>query len=267
MALSVLVADPDDHAAVAFGSALRGTEFAFAGSVSHGKALLDALFTYAPWAVAIDLSLPDHPAAPNVGWASTAHQLLELSPQLRTIVTFKPELAGLVPGTLRAGVRSFAEKPYLREEILAALRHAATDLPAQKFHARSRRIPRPLAIRYRTSSGSNTSVARIGLSRNVSETGLLASVAEKLPMRSVVQVDIELPDRSTIRGRGQVVREAGAAPGAAYDYGVALFEMDDNSRTRLKAFIGRVLAGDPTASADTRRAAAEPGSAVLRAAR
>ena len=125
MALSVLVADPDDHAAVAFGSALRGTEFAFAGSVSHGKALLDALFTYSPWAVAIDLSLPDHPAAPNVGWASTAHQLLELAPQLRTIVTFKPELAGLVPGTLRAGVRSFAEKPYLRDEVLAALRHAA----------------------------------------------------------------------------------------------------------------------------------------------
>ncbi|MEK7466274.1 MAG: PilZ domain-containing protein [Planctomycetota bacterium] len=267
MPLSVLVADPDDRAAVAFGSALRGTEFAFAGSVSHGKALLDALFTYSPWAVALDLSLPDHPAAPNVGWASTAPQLLEIAPQLRTIVTFRTELVGLVPGTLRAGVRSFAEKPYLREEILAALRHAASDLPPQRFHARSRRIPRSLALRYRTSSGSNTSVARVGLSRNLSETGLLASVPEKLPMRSVVHVDIELPDHSTIRGRGQVVREAGASPGAAFDYGVALFEMDDPNRTRLKGFIGRVLAGDPTVSADTRRAVSDAGPSVVRSAR
>jgi len=267
MPLSVLVADPDDRAAVAFGNALRGTEYSFAGSVSHGKALLDALFTYSPWAVALDLSLPDHPAAPNVGWASTVPQLIEIAPQLRMIVTFRPEFAGLVPGTLRAGARSFAEKPSLREEILAALRHAGSEAPAQKFHARSRRIPRPLALRYRVSSGSNTSVTRVGLSRNVSETGLLASVTEKLPLRSVVNVDLELPDRSTIRGRGQVVRDAGAAPGAAFDYGVALFEMDGVNRDRLKDFIGRVLAGDPSVSSDTRRIAIESGPAVLRSAR
>jgi DNA-binding NarL/FixJ family response regulator len=267
MPLSVLVADPDDRAAVAFGSALRGTEFQFAGSVSHGTALLDALFTYSPWAVALDLSLPDHPAAPNVGWASTAPQLLEIAPQLRTIVTFKPELVGLVPGALRAGVRSVAEKPYLREEVLSALRHATTDKPAQRFHARSRRVPRPLAIRYRTSSGANTSVARVGLSRNLSETGLLASVTEKLPMRGVVHVDIELPDRSTIRGRGQVVRDAGASEGAAFDYGVALFEMDESNRARLRGFIGRVLAGDPTIAGDANRRAVPPGTVTAPAAR
>lgn len=257
MPLSVLVADPDDRAAVALGSALRGTEFAFAGRVSHGKALLDALFTYAPWAVALDLSLPDHPAAPNVGWAATVHQLGEIAPQVRTIVTFRPELSGLVPGTLRSGARAFAEKPFLRDEVLAALRHASSDAPVQRFHSRSRRIPRPLPLRYRTSSGGNTAVARVGISRNVSETGILASLTEKLPLRSVVHVDLELPDRSTVRGRGQVVRDGGAAPGAAYEYGVALFEIDPPNRGRLRDFIGRVLSDDP---ADSRQgtAAAQP---------
>ncbi len=245
MPLTVLVADPDDRAAVALGTALRGTEFAFAGRVSHGKALLDALFTYSPWAVALDLSLPDHPAAPNVGWAATVHQLGEIAPQVRTIVTFRPELSGLVPGTLRSGARAFAEKPFLRDEILAALRHAASDQAVLRFHSRARRIPRPLPIRYRTSGGSNTAIVRVGISRNVSETGILASVTEKLPLRSVVNVDLEMPDRSTVRGRGQVVRDGGAAPGAAYEYGVALFEVDGASRGRLRDFIGQSLSADP----------------------
>lgn len=244
MPLSVLVADPDDRAAVSLGAALRGTEFSFAGRVSHGKALLDALFAYSPWAVAIDLSLPDHPAAPNVGWVATVHQLRELAPQVRTLVTFRPEHAGLVPGALRSGARAFAEKPYLREEVLAGLRHAAGDAAPLRYHARARRIPRPLPLRYRLAAGGQTSVTRVGISKNISETGILASTPEPLPFRSVVHVEVELPNRATIRGRGQVVRDAGTAAGAAWDRGVALFEMDAANRARLHEFIDHTLAGD-----------------------
>lgn len=252
MPQSVLVADPDDRAAVAFGSALRGTEFSFAGSVTNGKALLDAVFSVNPWAVALDLALPDHPAAPNLGWAATVPQLKEIAPQVRPLITFRPEMVGLVPGALRSGARAFVEKPYLREEVLAALRHAASDQPALRYYNRSRRVARSLTIRYKSIGGGNTTVTRVGVSLNISETGILASTPERLPARSVVMVDLELPDRSTLRCRGQVVREI-ASPGAAPEYGIALFEMEPANRLRLRDFIARVLNGDAGPAGDPKR--------------
>ncbi|MCE9583183.1 MAG: PilZ domain-containing protein [Planctomycetes bacterium] len=267
MPMTVLVADPDDRTAVAFGAALRGTDFSFLGVVPNGKALLDALFSQHPWAVALDLSLPDHPAAPNVGWAATVPQIREIAPNIRTLVTFRPELAGLVRGTIAAGARAAAEKPFIREEILGALQHLATDRPAQNFFARARRVPRSLSLRYRISSGANTSITRIGHARNVSETGLFLALSEKLPARSVVQFDVELPDRTTVRGRGQVVREVSVAAAGGAGCGVAIFEMEAPHRARLREFIARVLAGDPGVTAETRGPGALKPPGVLQPAR
>jgi DNA-binding NarL/FixJ family response regulator len=260
MPLTVLVADPDDRTAVAFGAALRGSEFSFVGAASNGKALLDALFSRYPWAVALDLSLPDHPAAPNIGWASTVPQIREIAPNVRTLVTFRPEFSSLVPGALSAGARAFAEKPFLREEILAALRHLASDRPRCGYFARSRRVARPLAVRYRTSRGATTSVTRPGVSRNISESGVRVACSERLAPRSVLSVDIELPDRTSLHARGQVVREIGQDPSGAYEYGVGIFEMEPGHRAKLRDLVEKVLSGDPSVSGDTRRLVPEPAA-------
>lgn len=266
MPRTVLIADPDPRASVAFATALRNTDFAVAGNAANGRELLDAVFRVGPWAVAVDLSLPDHPQAPNVGWVATAWHLREIAPFVQVMITFNADQLGLVPASLGGGARAFAEKPYLKEEILAALTHLTTDLPRAPFFARSRRVPRPLALRYRLTASGQTAVTRVGLVRNVSETGVSVAVSEPLPHRAVLFTDIELPDRSVVRSRGQVVREIRSPrnPGV-YEYGLALFDLDATQRARLRDFIRRALAGDPALAGDTTRYAPELRASVAAA--
>lgn len=242
----VLVADPDPSAVQAISVRLRGTEFEFAGSAAHGKALIDAVFARSPWAVVVDLSLPDHPAAPNVGWTSTVPVLKEIAPQVRTVVTYAPEFAGLVPGSLRNGARAFAEKPHLRRELLGALRHAASDLPPMNFHCRARRVPGGVPMSYSCLSGPDPARVRQGISRNLSETGLLAGLSERLPVRSHLQIDLRIPRGRAIQAKGQVVRELGWSQGSFY-CGVAIFAMDRHARDRLGEFIAGQLSDEPSA--------------------
>ncbi|MBI2923497.1 MAG: PilZ domain-containing protein [Planctomycetes bacterium] len=255
MPRTVLVADPDPAAALAFGAALKGTDYVYAGAVNNGKALIDAVFAVGPWAVAADISLPDHPQAPSVGWVATFHHLREVAPFVHTLATCIPAQLGLVPASIGGGARAFAEKPYLKTEILAALDRLDTQLPPQPFFARSRRVPRTLALRFRqTAAGGGTTITKVGLVRNMSETGLRIALPEPIAPRTVLFADIELPDRSVIRGRGQIVREALVDRGARiFEYGLALFDVETAHRAKLKEFISRVLAGDPIATGDTTR--------------
>jgi CheY-like chemotaxis protein len=256
MPRTVLVADPDPRSAVAFSTLLRHTDYAFAGAVAHGRALVDAVWKLTPWAVAVDLSLPDHPSAPNVGWVATVHHLREIAPAVRTLLTFEPHQAGLVPGAMAGGARAFAEKPFLGAEILAALDRLQTDLPPPGFFARARRVPRNLTLRYRVAGAGAgcTAITRVGLVRDLSETGFGLQLPEPVPLRTVLLIDVELPDRTSFRGRSQLVREIRSDRGTSrFEYGAALFDAPAADRARLRDFIARVLAGDPVATGDTTR--------------
>lgn len=254
MPRTVLVADPDPRTALAFAAALKGTDYAFAGVVENGKDLIDAVFSVGPWAVAADISLPDHPLAPSVGWVATFHHLREIAPSVHTLATCEPGQLGLVPASIGGGARALAEKPYLKIEVLAALDHLGTDLPPQPFFARTRRVPRTLALRFRQTAAGGTGISKVGLIRNLSETGLRIAIPEPVAPRTVLFTDIELPDRSVVRGRGQVVREALIDRSArVFEYGLALFDVETSHRAKLRDFIAKLLAGDPIATGDTTR--------------
>jgi DNA-binding NarL/FixJ family response regulator len=236
MTRTVLVADPDPAAAPAIAAALRDTDFAIAGSSANGKALVEDLHRLSPWAVAASLSLPDHPATPGFGWIATTWRLREIAPQARVFVTFSPEQAGLVPSALAGGARAYVEKPFAREDVLGALHRLAGGQPAPPYFARARRVHAPLHLRWRSIVPGRTSVQRLALVRNISVTGLRAVFQDPPPVRSVLAVEIDLPDRSVIRARAQVVRDAGSL-----EAGLALFAFDKDSSPRLAALVARSL--------------------------
>jgi DNA-binding NarL/FixJ family response regulator len=238
MTRTVLVADPDPEALPAVSAALRDSEFSVIGASAHGKALVEDLHRLAPWAVAASLSLPDHAATPGFGWIATSWRLRELSPQTRVLLTFSPHQAGLVPAALAGGARAYAEKPFVREELLSALRRLASGQAAPPFFARARRVPAPLPMRWRSSLPGRTAVQRLALIRNVSVTGVRAAFQDLPPVRAVLSVEIDLPDRSVVRGRAQVVREAGLG-----EAGLALFALDRDSAGHLKHAVERALPG------------------------
>lgn len=250
MSLTVLVADPDPRAPAAFAGALYGTEYTLVAAVSNGKALLDTIAKLTPWAIAVSLSLPDHELAPDVGWVGTVHHLGRIAPHMLTMVTFTADQRGLVPSSLADGARAYAEKPFLREEILAALDHLGTDEPAAPYFARARRIPRTLPFRFSCGAAGSTLILRDGVLRDLSETGFRIAVPESLAQGSVVSLDLTLPDWTTIHGRTQVVRECSAPEPGLREYGVALFEIEPSQRARLRGFISRILSGEVPAAGD-----------------
>jgi DNA-binding NarL/FixJ family response regulator len=236
---SVIVADPDPRAAAHLAAALLGSPFTCVATATHGKALRDALASHNPLVVAADLALPDHPLALGLGWVATAAVVRDLAPDTHVLVTYAPEQAGLVPASLAGGARAYAEKPYLREEILDALHRLTAGRDPLPFFARARRIARALACRFRQSVPGAPVCSAV--TRNVSETGLGIATPENLPLRSLVQVEVQLPDRAVVRARAQVVRVVRSDPGYGYEYGLALFDLDGVNRGALRAYIQKTL--------------------------
>ena len=247
MARTVLVADPNSVAAVSFATLLRGTPYSFQGSVAHGKALVDAVWRLTPWAVSLDLSLPDHPDTPGVGWVAATAHLREIAPWLKIAVTCTPETRNLVPAALAAGASAYIEKPYARGEILQALNHLHSEAPPMAFYVRARRLSRKLSARY-SASNENPPTRRVGFVQNLSETGVCLKSTEEMPVRSVLALEIDLPDRLAIRGRAQIVRASRHSDGQT-EHGLAFVDLDGVSRDRLKQFIARSLASEQYSSA------------------
>jgi DNA-binding NarL/FixJ family response regulator len=247
MPRTVLVADPNSVAAVSFATLLRGTPYTFQGSVSNGKSLVDAVWRLTPWAVALDLSLPDHPETPGVGWVAATAHLREIAPWLKIAVTCTPEARNLVPAALAAGAFAYVEKPYAREEILKALNHLHSDAAPMSFYVRARRLTRKLPARYSTAE-VNASGRRVALVQNLSETGVCLKSEEELAVRSVVSLEIDLPDRVAVRGRAQIVRATRNNDGQS-EHGLAFVDLESPARERLKQFIARALASEQYSSA------------------
>ncbi|NUN50128.1 MAG: PilZ domain-containing protein [Candidatus Brocadiae bacterium] len=242
MARTVLVADPNSVAAVSLATLMRGTPYTFQGTVSHGKALVDAVWRLTPWAVALDLSLPDHPETPGVGWVAATAHLREIAPWLRIAVTSTPETRNLVPAALAAGASAYIEKPYARGEILKAFNHLHSDAPPMAFYVRARRVEKKLTARF--STGQEAPAQRhLALVENVSETGVCLKSEQELPMRSVVSLEIDLPERLAVRGRAQIVRSGRNADGQS-EHGLAFVELDNGGRERIRQFITRSLANE-----------------------
>jgi DNA-binding NarL/FixJ family response regulator len=242
MSRTILVADPNSVAAVSFATLLRGSPYTFQGSVSHGKALVDAVWRLTPWAVALDLSLPDHPDTPGVGWVAATAHLREIAPWLKIAVTCTPETRNLVPAALAAGASAYIEKPYAREEVYKALNHLHADAPPMHFYVRARRLTRKLQARY-VAPNEVPPMRRIALVQNVSETGVCLRSDQELPVRTVLSLEIDLPDRVAIRGRAQIVRANRNTDGQT-EHGLAFVDLDTNSRDRLRQFIARALASE-----------------------
>ncbi|MBI2923498.1 MAG: PilZ domain-containing protein [Planctomycetes bacterium] len=247
MSRTVLVADPNSVAAVSFATLLRGTPYTFQGSVAHGKALVDAVWRLTPWAVALDLSMPDHPDTPGVGWVAATAHLREIAPWLKIAVTCTPETRNLVPAALAAGACAYIEKPYAKEEILQAMGHLHADAAPMTFYVRARRLSRKLQARY-LRGNENPPTRRIALVQNVSETGVCLKSEEELPVRTVVALEIDLPDRVAIRGRAQIVRANRNNDGQT-EHGLAFVDLDNPSRDRLRQFIARALASEQYSTA------------------
>ncbi|NUN47298.1 MAG: PilZ domain-containing protein [Candidatus Brocadiae bacterium] len=239
MPRSVLVADPRPVASVAFGTLLRGSDYTFVGSVAHGRALLDAVHRLGPWAVTVDLGLPDHPSTPGVGWVNAARVLIETAPAVRVVVTCSVETRNLVPASLAAGVKAYIEKPYLRDEILRAFDHVSADRPAMPFFLRARRIARRLGVRW-LKDGDAAAARRPGTVLNLSETGVCLRTADEVRARDVLQMELDLPGAAPVRGRGQVVRQV-PSPEGGWDLGIAFVDLDPGARDRLRQFVERVL--------------------------
>ena len=69
-----------------------------------------------------------------------------------------------------------------------------------------------------------------------------------MPVRSVLALEIDLPDRLAIRGRAQIVRASRHSDGQT-EHGLAFVDLDGVSRDKLKQFISRSLASEQYSSA------------------
>ena len=247
MAQTILVADPNSVAAVSFATMLRGSAYSFQGSVSNGKTLVDAIWRLTPWAVALSVSLPDHPDTPGFGWVAATARLREIAPWLRIAVTCVPETRNLVSSALAAGANAYIEKPYAREEIFSALHHLNSDASPMAFYVRARRLARKLMARYVTTRAASA-VRQPALVQNVSETGLCLKSAQEMPVRTVLALEIDLPDRVGIRGRAQIVRAIRGDDGQTA-HGLAFVDLDTDCRERLRQFIARALVSEEQSAA------------------
>lgn len=251
MARTLLVADPNTVASNSLESLLRSTSFTHAGSVAHGKALVDSVRRLKPWAIALDLSLPDHPDSPGVGWVAATAHLRQIAPDLRIIVTCSPENRNLVPAAFAAGARAYIEKPYARGEVLHALNHLAADAPPMNFYVRARRLSQRLSARYAPLAFQGATREKCAASvANVSETGVCLESNSEIPLRSIITLEIDLPDRGEIRGRAQILRSTRGGVGPA-EHGIAFVELENAARERLRSFIARTLASEPNSPVDS----------------
>jgi DNA-binding NarL/FixJ family response regulator len=240
MAQSILIADPKGVAGVAFATHLRGSPYSFVGTVSHGKALVDAIGRLSPWGVALDVTLPDHPATPGVGWVAAVTTLREIAPWLRIVATADAEHRALLPAALGSGARAYLEKPYTRDEIMTALAHAASERPVMNFYIRPRRVAKRVPARVVTLYATGSAPRRTATVLNMSESGVCLHLAEELPVRKVFDVEIDLQPGPTLTTRAQIVRTSRSDSGG-YDHGAWFVDLDAAGRDRVLQFLARSL--------------------------
>jgi DNA-binding NarL/FixJ family response regulator len=240
MPLPLLIAHPDPAADAAFANLLRGTEYVPAGIARNGRELADALWKTGPWGALLDLSLPDHADARDFGWCGAARRIREIAPAVRVVATFDRRRYPMVHAAVAGGAAAFAERPIQRDELLAALEHAASGRPPMPFFARSRRVPARLSVFVRAAQAGDTAAVRQVVVENVSDTGALLRCPGALPRKTVLSCEIELPDRSTVRVRAQSLRSL-PSPAGGFGVGVSFIEFEPGHQDRLAAFVARGL--------------------------
>lgn len=234
----MLVADPDPEDAARLASALRDSEFRFAGRAASSKELLDLLWDQAPSVVALDLSLPDHPASPGVGWMSTVYHLRRISPNQRVLLTFSPRHVPLVPASILDGAGAFAEKPFLPAEVLGALRRLFSDDKRPAFYSRARRVPCLARARFRRPGRSPFESA---LLLDLSVSGARLALPDPPDFGCVIELILELPGGREVAADAQIVRELPAQRGREAEIGVAFIRVARVGRDGLDRFLAAEL--------------------------
>jgi DNA-binding NarL/FixJ family response regulator len=224
--------------------ALAGSRYTVAKEASYGDEGLFALDSVRPDVVVMCINAPGHRDEPGGGGLELVKSFVNHATNPKVIVTHTIDTQYLVMNALRAGAAANARKPFRKDLLLEALGRAETsDGGKEAIRRRKVRLKTSLPVKYKRASDSFFRRMKSTYTSDISEEGAGILVHERIPEKTLLKVQIDVPGGGSVSTQAQVMRSPFTADRGMYDTGLAFRHMDPEDRERIRAYILKSVEG------------------------
>jgi DNA-binding NarL/FixJ family response regulator len=243
-AIKIMHVEPSSAHREGLRKALAGTRYSVVKEAAYGDEGLFALGSVKPDVVVMCINAPGHRDEPGGGGLELVKRFVSHETGPKVVVTHTINTQYLVMNALRTGAVANARKPFRKDLLLEALGKAETsEAGTDAIRRRKVRLKTSIPVKYKKASAGFFTRMKSVFTSDVSEEGVGILVDERIPEKTVLKLQLQIPGGATITTQAQVMRSPWTADRGFYEIGLAFRQMSAQDREKIRGYILKSVEG------------------------